>query len=197
MTKKMVFMVAIAMGCNLYGMDEDPAIRELRRKICDKSVVVNPQAYVRYWEKYRPPVNSDVKSFYNVPLFHNLLHDAVIFDKRDDVQALLRAAEHDAAELVSTEWSAYGTILEATYIENKSEIRAILMPYFKGNVIQQCFERIKENLNWMWSTESYKKGLMRNVPSENLVRDLYLKDCRKFPLTPAECRLLKIEVEER
>ncbi len=180
--KKIAFMTVISLGCNAYGMDTPQVDRD--RAIVAKSMYQN-------WDRYRRPVNPEVAQRHKVSVFHNNLHNAAIFNKKDEVLSLVKAAGRDATELVSTEWSAYGTILEATFIENKPEIRALLRPYMDDDMLKRCFERNKRYLvEVLWATQSYKLGLMSNLPVVSVVRYLNLEDPFTFSLTPDEAEEL-------
>jgi len=176
--KKIAFMMVMIVGCNIYGMDTPQA---------DKGNAVVAKSMYQNWERHCRPVDPEVAQRHNVSAFHKNLHRAVLFNKGDKVLSLVKIAGRDATELVSTQWSEHGTILEATFIYSRPEMRVLLRPYMDDDMLKRCFERNKRYLvDEMWASQSYKQGLMSNLAVVSVVRYLNLEDPFAFSLTPDE-----------
>lgn len=184
--KKLACMMMIA-SCHVYGMDK---LEE------QKTVVVQEwQDNSRYCRQVKP----EVAQRHNVRAFHKQLHQAVIFKRQDEVQQLLQSAGTDATELVSSLNTKYGfgTVLDLTFIENKSEIRKILWHYLDNDARKKCFEWNKNYCHHeLWATESYKMGLMSNLPVVRILRYLNRKNPVEFPLESHELEQLNSDIEK-
>ena len=185
MIKKILVLSMVSCAGYLYGMDS--GIPEL-------SVLCS---YIREWNNQARPVKPEVAQRHNVVTWHEELHKATIYNEPHRVQELLHQAGNDATELVSTQWSTYGSIVELTYIEEKPEIREMIMPYVDEDCLISCFKRRKQMLHetWIFNASQEKKYKMhQTLPSaENIVRDFYNMDSRKFPLNDYECQQLGIK----
>jgi hypothetical protein len=187
--KKLVCMMMIA-SYNVHGMDQPEAQKAIVVQKC-----VSKKCIPHDWRR----VKSNVAQRHNVPVFHEKFHNAAIYNHTEEVQKMLQSAGADAMELVSTMYTGYGagTVLDLTFIENKPEIRNILWPYLDNNVRKQCFESNKWYcLNQLWATESYKMGLMSNLPVVRIIRYLHRKDPVEFSLEPHELEQLNNDIEK-
>lgn len=82
----------------------------------------------------------------DVSEWHCRLHHAALYNEQSDILSLLQQAGTQASELVESERSPYGTILETTYVEGKPEIRQELIKYMRDAFIKERFDVHLKNL---------------------------------------------------
>ena len=142
-------------------------------------------------KKLFPPIKIEVEERHNVKKWHADFAFAVVMDQRNQISNMLVDAGEDARELVCTIRGAYGSILRATYVENKPKIRDLLKVYMDEPYFKQCFEEEKLRLSDMWQPSPY---INRMCPAaEQLVRDFYTQDPIKYPLSAEELAQLHLK----
>ena len=196
----------LVISCFLHGMDPYEA-----------QIVAN---------RYFRPINPAVEERWTTAKildWQNELASAVVCNKNADVDALLLTAREDAKELVCTAKTAYGSLLLATYIEGKTNMRHKLIYYMDDDYIERSFMKGKEELQAMRSfNQAHMQGkqkpqevqprrhpdttfssvvaLVRDLPLKMtspsvaaLLYDFYKKNPEKYPLTDEEKQSLGIE----
>jgi hypothetical protein len=104
------------------------------------------------WEKLRPAISKQFATEEaKIKNLHKKLHNFIDQGNEASTHKFLlnlrnKKGGNFVSEVVSTAWSAYGTVLEATYIEGRPEIRDVLYQYVRDTCLNEIFNRRLEGL---------------------------------------------------
>lgn len=202
MTRKSMMWIAAGITiniCHVVGaMDEAPKKPTTLKYETRTDILDN-------WYDYQQRIDPEVRKRHNLGLWHQQLHRAVTNGEISSIELLLKKAGKDASELVSKEYSVYGTIIERVCSgKDKENIVQLLLPYMQLDVLKACFAKrlIMAGDTWQ-KREHYYSHLETSDPSawrtsaidyhsENILFCLHKYNPEQFPLNAYQRKHLNI-----